>query len=304
MAIPDYQSLMKPILEILGEYPEGLSSSKIIELVSDRLNLTREERSRLLKSGRQTFIANRVHWANIYLHKAGLLDRVDRGVYKLSERGLKILKQNPPAINNNLLSQFAEFRVFVGQRGEKQKKEKNTGHLLEASTPVELIEQGYDAIKEELTAELIQRIKSVSPRFFERMVLDLLLKMGYGDPAEEAAILTGKGADEGIDGLIKEDILGLDVIYIQAKRWEQTVGRPEIQRFVGALHGKRARKGIFITTSDFTKDARNYVKQIEPKVILIDGKSLAERMIQHNLGVSVQSVYEIKRVDSDYFEDA
>lgn len=229
-----------------------------------------------------------------------MVESPERGYVKITPRGLKVLKQNPEKINEKFLYQFEEFRNFRDRiRG---KKVKVLEEMVE-QTPTEALEDAFQTIKGELAENLLDQVKKSSPAFFEKLVLNLLLNMGYGGLREDAGKTVGQSHDEGIDGIIKEDKLGLDIIYIQAKRWENTVGRPEIQKFVGALEGKRAKKGIFITTSSFSNEAMKYISNINNKIVLINGPQLARYMIDHDVGVSPFDTYEIKKIDSDYFEE-
>lgn len=302
MAIPDFQTLMLPFLKLCADGQEH-HIQKIIKKLSDEFNLTEEERKRLLPSGNQPVINNRVGWARTYLKKAGLLESYRIGYLKITQRGLDVLKQNPPKIDNNFLKQFPEFLEFKGIKKDKANGEVDKDNYVTQRTPEELMEEGHQQVRESLSKELIKQIKDSSPAFFEKLVVELLVKMGYGGSRKDAGEAIGKSGDEGIDGIIKEDRLGLDIIYIQAKRWENNVGRDEIQKFVGALQGKRAKKGVFITTSDFTSNALDYIKQIDMNVILIDGEQLAQYMIDFDVGVSKVSSYDIKKIDSDYFVD-
>ena len=301
MTVPDYQSLMLPLLQFAGNQQEH-SLRETIDALADTLALTAADRQELLPSGQQATFDNRVGWARTYLTKAGLLVSTRRGYYKITERGLSVLATKPESISAKFLGQFPEFRDF-------QKTTKNTPTAIElepdnnAQTPEEIIEQAVQQLDDSLALELIETIKGLSPAFFERLVVDLLVTMGYGGTRKDAGQTIGRSGDGGIDGIIKEDRLGLDVIYIQAKRWENPVGRPEVQKFAGALQGVRAKKGVFITTSSFTNDARDYVSRIESKVILIDGQQLARFMIEHNVGVSPAASYVVKRIDIDYFTD-
>ncbi|WP_323314147.1 restriction endonuclease [Anabaena cylindrica] len=223
--------------------------------------------------------------------------------FQITDRGKNILIRNPSEINLKFLNQFPEFIEFKTTKKDNDKSEPEIIEISE-TTPQESIEFGYQKIRKELELELLNRVKSCSPDFFERLVVDLLVKMGYGGSRRDAGRAIGKSGDGGIDGIIKEDKLGLDIVYIQAKRWDNTVvGRPEIQKFVGALHGQRARKGVFITTSRFSQEAREYVSIIDSKIVLIDGQELAQLMIDNHVGVSTVSIYEIKKIDSDYFTD-
>ena len=293
MAIPDYQSFMLPLLKYAADNQEH-SFNDAIDFLSKELNITDEERNYLLPSGTQFIVDNRIGWAKTYLLKAGLLESTRRGFFKITQKGLDYLKNNPSDLNTKILMQFEEFKNFRNTR--KSKEEKEDQYEKETTyTPQEALEYGLSKINETLADDLINRIKQCSPSFFEKLVIDLLVKMGYGGSKQEAAQVIGKSGDEGIDGIIKEDKLGLDVIYVQAKRWENVVGRPEIQKFVGALAGQKANKGIFITTSYFTKDAEEYAKGLSTKLILIDGKKLTDLMIEYNVGVSIIDTIQIKK---------
>ncbi len=313
MAIPDYQTIMLPLLKFASDGKEH-SVEEAREKMASVFGLTDEDRKALLPSGRQTVFSNRVAWAKVYLHHAGTLSSSRRGYFQISDRGREILRENPSEINVKYLERYPEFIEFRTP-DKKQKKDasqpqgrgaesiKDLYGMGSEETPEEMLESAYQRLRADLAAELLVRLKNCSPRFFERLVVEVILKMGYGGSRKEAGEAIGTSGDEGIDGIISEDRLGLDVIYLQAKRWQGTVGRPEIQKFVGALHGKRARKGIFITTGTFSTEALDFVSQIESKVALIDGKQLAEMMIDSNVGVTPQAAYETKRIDSDYFEE-
>jgi restriction system protein len=301
MAIPDYQTLMTPVMQFIADEAEH-SLRETINTMSDKFSLNDEERKELLPSGKQTVIANRVAWAVTYLRQARLLENTQRGIFKITPRGKKALADHPDRIDNGVLAQFKEFVEFK-ERNKKATPPKNgkTIEIQNERNPEETLEAAHQELQEGLAAELLDTIKQCSPEFFEQLVVDVLIKMGYGGSRKEAGQAIGKSSDGGIDGIIKEDKLGLDIIYLQAKRWESTVGRPEIQKFAGALQGQRARKGIFITTSNYSKEALEFVKHIDNKIILIDGQQLAEIMITYNVGVSVEATYEIKKIDSDYF---
>ncbi|MFM2061321.1 MAG: hypothetical protein RLZZ507_991 [Cyanobacteriota bacterium] len=302
MSIPDFQSIMLPLLQYAGDGKEHSLREAIISL-ADIFNLSDEEKKELLPSGQQAVFDNRVGWTRTHLKKAGLLQDPKRGFFQITERGKEVLSQNPAEINLKFLNQFPEFIEFKTSKKDNDKSESEIIEISE-TTPQESIEFGYQKIRKELELEILNRVKSCSPDFFERLVVDLLVKMGYGGSRRDAGRAIGKGGDGGIDGIIKEDKLGLDIVYIQAKRWDNTVvGRPEIQKFVGALHGQRARKGVFITTSKFSQEAREYVSIIDSKIVLIDGQELAQLMIDNHVGVSTVSIYEIKKIDSDYFTD-
>lgn len=299
MAIPDYQTLMLPLLRLTGDGNEHFLHDAIAAL-ADEFELSDEERKELLPSGQQEVFRNRVSWALTYMKQAALLRKTRRGYFRITERGKEVLSQKPAKINAKFLEKFPEFIEF-----RHRKKDKEDKHGVEPAasteTPEEALEGAYEKLQEGLSAELLQNIKDCSPAFFERLVVALLVQMGYGGSRKEAGQAIGGTSDGGIDGIIKEDKLGLDIIFIQAKRWEGTVGRPEIQKFAGALAGQKAKKGIFITTSNFSNEALDYAKNIEIKIILIDGQRLAELMIDHNVGVSPLAAYEIKKIDTDYF---
>lgn len=301
MAIPDYQSIMLPLLRYTGDNQEH-SLLEAIEKLSQHFKLTDEELKQLLPSGRQGIFVNRVGWASTYMKKARLLESTRRGYLKITERGLSVLKDMPSHININFLDQFEEFKEFRALKKDKS-AETSIIEQNQSSTPAEIFENSYQALKETLANDLLSQIKLSPPSLFEKIVVELLVKMGYGGSRTDAGKAIGKSGDEGIDGIIKEDRLGLDIIYIQAKRWENTVSRPEIQKFAGALQGQRAKKGIFITTSDFSREAIEYTSRIESKIVLIDGEQLTQLMIDYNIGVNTVSNYEIKRIDSDYFAE-
>lgn len=292
---------MLPLLSLALDGEEH-SLANVRTPLADQFSLTDEERKELLPSGQQPRFNNRVAWAKVYLERAGLLLKTRRAHFKLTPRGREVLASPPARIDIPYLKQFAGFDDFRN-RAPSTSDENPADTIPEDQTPEETLQAAYLRIRQNLAAELLQQVKSASPEFFERLVLDVMLQMGYGGSREKAGQLTDAGPDAGIDGIINEDQLGLDVIYLQAKRWEGNVGRPEVQRFVGALHGKRAKKGVFITTSSFSQDAVNYVATIDPKVVLIDGLRLAELMIDFSVGVSRSQTYEIKRIDSDYFAE-
>jgi restriction system protein len=302
MSIPDYQTIMLPLLELIKDGTQR-TLRECIEALANRFHLTPEERAQLLPSGQQRIFDNRVGWARTYLKKAGLLESPRRGTVRITSRGREVLAQRPNKIDVSFLMQFEEFSEFKNKRGSVSGKAYGGARKVEEADPVEQIEHYFSEYQDALVEELLGEIRGVSPPFFERLVVQLLVKMGYGGGLRQAAAIVGGSGDEGIDGVINEDKLGLEVIYIQAKQWANPVGRPEVQKFVGALHGKRARKGVFITTSSFTREAREYVKHLDPKIVLIDGEELARLMIEHNVGVAVKSVYELKSVDRDFFEE-
>jgi restriction system protein len=312
MAIPDFQSLMLPLLNSIADGEEHHIQHSFGAL-ADRFGLTEEERSELLPSGKEPTLNNRVRWAAFHMEKAHLLCKPRRGYLKITSRGLSVLDRSLSKIDLRHLRQYPEYASFRGtQREHNAANSPNIGstpgtpaeRLLEKQTPEEAIEAAYQSVRSSLTGELLQQIKYCSPEFFERLVVDLLVAMGYGGTRAEAGRAVGRSGDEGIDGIINEDRLGLDKIYIQAKRWENTVGRPDVQQFAGALQGQKARKGVFITTAGFSKQAVDYARDIESSVVLIDGETLAGLMIDYGVGTTVESSYEIKRIDSDYFDEA
>lgn len=297
MPIPDFQTLMLPLLKQFGDANER-PNHETEEALAREFGLTDAERGQLLSSGTPIF-RNRVAWAKAHFKRAGLIESPRRAVYKITDRGREVLRQNPAKIDLRFLDQFPGHREFRTTSRATDELEQPSG--VAELTPEEHISLGYQQIRVELAAELLRRVKDCPPEFFEQMVIELLLAMGYGGSREDAGSAVGRGGDGGIDGIIKEDRLGLDTIYIQAKKWEAPVGRPEIQKFAGALQGQRAQKGIFISTSTFTREAREFVSAIDSKIILIDGEHLATLMIDHGIGVTEAASYVVKRVDSDYF---
>lgn len=299
--IPDFQSTMLPILNSLND-DKIRGAKEIQELMILHFKITDEEQKVTIPSGTQSLFYNRVAWAISYLKRAELIISPERGKYKISELGIKTLQNPPEKISIKFLKTLPNF--YLNKSSNKEVHVNDDDDIEEIDkTPDELIEIGVSQINNELSNLLIKQIKSCSPYFFERIVIDLLLKMGYGGSDIDNGEVTSKSGDEGIDGIIKEDKLGLDKIYIQAKKWESTIGRPEIQKFVGALHGKRAKKGIFITTSNFTKEAIEYAVNLDVVVVLIDGNKLTSLMIENDLGVTVKNVYKIRKIDTDYFLD-
>ena len=306
MPIPDYQSVMLPLLRFAGDGAEH-KFRDAVEALALEYQLTPDERSELLPSGTAPLFDNRVGWARTYLKQAGLLESPKRGVLRITERGKATLSKSPKRIDVKFLDQFSEFRDFRTKRSDTSSAAIDTPAApvppaQETETPEDRLAAAYRRIRQDLESELLEQVKGSSPAFFERLVVDLLVAMGYGGSRRDAGRALGKSGDGGIDGIIKEDKLGLDVIYLQAKKWEGTVGRPEIQKFAGALQGHRAAKGVFITTSSYSRDALEYVNMINTKIILIGGQELAALMIDHNVGVTRVGMYELKKVDADYFE--
>lgn len=303
MPSPPFQEVMLPLLEdlVAGER----TGPQTADALGRKFALTTEELALRLPRGGQTKFVNRLAWAKAHLKAAGLIESPQRGVYRLTERGRRTLESRPGFINIAYLNQFPEYVAFRRGTAEPLERTVNTDGAVapvnDERTPDDLIDEGYRQLRTALAADLRERVAEISPSAFEQLVVDLLKAMGYGGPQVDSGIVVGRGGDEGIDGVIKEDRLGLDTIYVQAKRWTNTVGRPDIQRFAGALQGQRARKGVFITSSTFSSEARAYPDLIETTIVLIDGAQLAELMIDHDIGVTTSKRLEIKRVDSDYF---
>ena len=305
MAIPEFQAFFKPLLEITADNNE-YCLKEARERLTDIFNLSDEDLAELIPSGSQTRFVNRVQWAKIFLTKAKALLATKRGCFCITDRGKELLNQGHDKIDNKILAQYPEFVEFRSPNKKAKDSEtssKEPADLPNDETPEESLEKAYQSIRHDLAGSILEQIKSNSPTFFEHLVVDLMVAMGYGGSRHDAGKSVGKSGDEGIDGIIKEDKLGLDVIYLQAKRWEGSVGSPEIQKFAGALQGKQAKKGVFITTGKFTKGAHGFAAKIESKIILIDGWDLANYMVDFNLGVSTTAKYELKRVDSDYFTE-
>lgn len=313
MTIPNHQYFMLPILKYL-QNQEVHSINEIQNHIIEKDDFTEEEKKTLTSSGKK-LLNDRISWANTYIHNAGLIKRIKRGHYQITEDGLELLKENHETITIDTLMRYKSFEnYYTKSKSNKTNKNKKENHNLEDTvdfpiktiekkTPLENIETNYNLIQKDVSQKLLENIFNSSPKFFERLVVDLLIAMGYGGSRVDAGKAIGKTNDEGIDGIIKEDVLGLDNIYIQAKRWKtgNNVGRQELQKFVGALSGKNSNKGIFITTSKFSKGAKTYVENISSKIILIDGQQLTKLMFEYNVGVSTETTYEIKRIDSDYF---
>ena len=301
MAVPDFQSFFKPLLDVASDGNEH-SVREARDLIAASMGISDADRAEKLASGTQTKFDNRIGWAKSYFVQAHVLESTRRAHFRITERGRELIKEGLERIDVRTLNRYPEFVEFhTVDKAQGGDDSENAGAVI--ATPEETLQHAYQGIRSQLASDIIDRIKNNSPDFFERLVVELMVAMGYGGSIEDAGQAIGHAGDEGVDGIIKEDRLGLDVIYVQAKKWEGSVGRPEIQRFVGALHGKRAKKGVFITTGRFSDEARTYVESIDPKVILIDHKALANYMIDFNLGVALGSTYEIKRIDSDYFAE-
>jgi restriction system protein len=307
MAIPDFQSFFYPFLKLSSDKNEH-SLKDVRDYMTDYFSLTEEDKSEKVPSGTQTKFDNRIYWTKSYFIKAKLIEPTRRAHFKITERGLKFLEKYQENISIKDLKEIDEFREFsTGSKDDNQKKEKaeTVEPIFEDKTPLETLEDSYLFIQKQLANDLLEKVKSNTWQFFEDLVIELMVKMGYGGSKNLAREQIQRTNDEGIDGVINEDKLGLDVIYLQAKRWtkDNSIGRPEIQKFVGALHGKRAKKGVFITTGHFAKNAYEYVRTIDPKVILIDGDTLSNLMIEYSLGTTTIESYHIKKLDLDYFEE-
>ena len=302
MAIPDFQTLMAPMVRRFDDGGEHAIAG-VREGLAVEFGLTDEELEQRLPSGTARTFSNRCGWAVTYLARIGLLERRRRGVYLITARGKSVLRDHPNRIDLAVLSAFPEFAEFRERRVASVGRESPIAEAAQVATPAELLDTGFQEITEALVAELRTRMSQQSPAFFEQLVLDVLSGMGYGGSRSDAAERLGKSGDGGIDGVIRQDRLGLDEIYVQAKRWERGLGRPDVQGFVGALQGVRASRGVMISTGSFSREAREYAAGVSPRVVLIDGEELARLMIEHDVGVGVEQVYAVKRINSDYFGD-
>lgn len=301
--VPRFELFMLPYLQFLSDKKEH-TLPELTTYIAEVLNLSEEDKLEKTKKGSFTKLYDRTQWSGTYLRKAKLAESVGRGKYKITQRGLDLLTTNPSIIDKELLMQYPEFVEFSTAKNQQESNNLSKDDNSTSATPYEIMEEAYKELSNELAEELLATIKTQSPQFFEKLVIKLLVAMGYGGSFDDAASVTKYSHDEGIDGVIKEDKLGLDNIYIQAKRYDtNTIGRKEIQSFVGALSGKGATKGIFITTSSFTKEALSYTPSSNIKIVLIDGNQLANYMIDYNIGVSVRQNYEVKRIDSDFFTE-
>jgi restriction system protein len=314
MAIPDFEGVMRPLLAHLSDGQER-GTRETLDALASEFKLNDDERRQPLPSGKQPLFTNRVAWAKFYLKKAGLIESPRRGVYRIMDRGKTLLASHAGPIDVRTLQQFSEFRDFL--LGSPRTDRSDLAHdqtlalgvpperpkTVPERTPEEYLEIGYGRVLSQLATEVLERVKAAPPEFFEHLVVDLLLALGYGGSRRDAGETIGKSGDGGVDGVIKEDPLGLDTIYVQAKRWDAPVGRPEVQKFAGALQGQRSRKGVLITTSGFTAEAKAFASNIDARIILLDGSRLTQLMIEHNIGVTPAITYVVKRVDSDYFSD-
>ncbi len=300
MGIPEFQSFLLPVLQFAGD-GNVHTVRESIEQAARHFHLTDEDMRELLPSGTQRRLDNRVNWACSYLKQAQLVETAGRGKFRITPRGADVLRQGLSRIDINFLEQFAEFTEFRTRSRPQVDQGKEVTLVDQEHTPEELLEASFQNLRQQLARELLERARKCSPQFFEQLVVELLVAMGYGGSRQDAGQAVGQARDGGVDGIIKEDKLGLDAVYIQAKRWESTVGRPVVQEFAGSLEGHRARKGVLITTSTFSQDAKEYVTRIEKRIVLIDGEQLAQLMIEHGIGVTEVANYSVKRVDQDYF---
>jgi len=301
MAVPGFQEMFLPFLQFLAD-GQARHTSIIREHLEDHFQMTTADREEMIPSGQSTKVANRVGWSRTHLSKAGLIEKVKAGIYQITDDGRKVLASSPSQVGLKFLDTIPRHKEWY----HAPKSTPSPTALIsevEDQPPNERIEEAFSQLNNALASELQDQMAKMDPFRFEQLVVDLLFAMGYGGSREEAAEITKKSNDEGIDGVINEDRLGLDVIYVQAKRWQNTVGRREIQSFVGALASQQANKGVFISTSDFAQTALDYAKSVQQKVILIDGPRLAELMIEHNIGVTTTRTISLKRIDSDYFEE-
>ncbi len=300
--IPGFQSFMLPLLEVARDGETSVSHAS--DLIAERFHLNPDERTQLLPSGKQSVLLNRVHWAKLYLTKAGLLDSPRRGRFIISDAGRELLANSPQQINTKYLLTIPSFKNFYKGNQESGTTE-SAPEGISQSTPEEIIESIFNDTQTSLQTELLERILQNSPAFFESLIIDLLVKMGYGGSHRNATAKLGRSGDGGVDGVINQDILGLDRVYIQAKRYalNASVGRPDVQAFTGSLVGLGANKGVFVTTSTFSPQAIEFIARIPQSIILIDGKKLTELMISHSVGVRQNRIIEFKRLDEDFFSE-
>ncbi len=297
--LPSFQQLMLPALQLLGQRREEISIAGLEDEVAKALRLSSEERARMLPSGNQTVLSNRLNWARSYLSKAGLIELPRRGYCRATDRGRELLAEGVGEIDVGVLDRYPEFTAWRNQ----QKAEQLVEPAQARESPEEVIASSYEMLNSELAREIVERVHSFSPAFFERLIIDLLVRMGYGGGRQEMGRALGRVGDGGVDGVIKEDALGLDVVYVQAKRLDPDKGVPvrEVRDFVGGLEGHRATKGVFVTTSYFPTTAYDFITRVSKRVVLIDGPELANLMIRHRVGVRVKDTYEVKKIDEDYF---
>lgn len=303
MAIPDYQSLMLPVLQVAAKAETSVPFAETE--IAAKFELSNEEREQMLPSGKQRVLHNRVHWAKFYLTKAGLLESPKRGRFTITPAGQRVLANPPAILDTKFLLTIPSFRDFYRAGEESQVVATPADVDPQSATPEEVVEAAYKAVHTALKADLLERILQNSPSFFEQVIIELLVAMGYGGSHRNASEQLGRTGDGGVDGVINEDVLGLDRVYIQAKRYApgSAVGRPEIQAFTGSLVGLGASKGVFVTTSTFSAQAVEFVSRIPQRVVLIDGRRLTDLMVEHGVGVRSSRVLEFKRLDEDFFAE-
>ena len=299
MSVPTYMQMMLPVLQTIGGRDDEISVTGLEDEVVKAFNISPKERQRMLPRGHQTVVSNRLNWARSYLFKAGLIELPRRGYCRATERGRKLLAEGVCKIDLGVLERYPEFVAWhAHQKPHERAKEK-----AEKEIPEELIASSFELINAELARSLVERVHSFTPAFFERLIIDLLVRMGYGGGRLEMGRALGRSGDGGVDGVIKEDELGLDVVYVQAKRLDPSLPVPvrEVRDFVGGLEGHRATKGVFVTTSYFPSTAYDFVTRVSKRVVLIDGQELASLMIRHRVGVRIKDVYEVRKIDENYF---
>jgi restriction system protein len=299
MSLPSFQQLMLPALQTLSQRYDEISVAGLEDEVVKTLRISSEDRARMLPSGNQTVFANRLNWARSYLSKAGLIELPRRGYCRATDRGRDLLAEGVNQIDLGVLERFPEFAAWRGQ----PKAEQPTAQAPAPECPEEVVASTFEVLHSELARQIVERVHSFSAGFFERLIVDLLVRMGYGGGRQEMGRSLGRVGDGGVDGVIKEDELGLDVVYVQAKRLDPNTGVPlrEVRDFVGGLEGHRATKGVFVTTSYFPSTAYDFVTRVSKRVVLIDGGELANLMIRHRVGVRIKDTYEVKKIDEDYF---
>ena len=301
MAVPDINTLLRPLLGFAGDGEEH-ATRDAVECLSHGFGLSPDERDQLIPSGYRTVMLNNVAWARAHLNKAGLIENTQKGMFKITAQGKSLLEEGPNPLDIRTLNARLPEQAERESNEETNLRDATTPDTCPPVAPEDAIVKALELINERLINDVLDRVRSVPPAFFEQLVLDLLIKMGYGGSRREAASRLGRTGDGGIDGTIIEDRLGLDTIYVQAKRWQGTVGRPEIQKFAGALVGRHANKGVFITTSIFSAEARAFAETFSTRIVLIDGVTLSRLMVEYGLGVSTVATYDIKRLDRDYFD--
>jgi restriction system protein len=311
MPVPDFQSLMRPLLEAAKAAGGETSIKSLAPVIATTLNLNADDLAEMLPSGKQTAFMNRLHWAKTFLDRAKLVNSTRRGYFLITQRGADLLASTTASVSMKVLELYPEYAAWraesTGKTGSSKSEFAQTSDPVEVQnqTPEEVIGQGVSTIEADIKKTLLERMQAASPAFFERVVVDLLVAMGFGGGKLQQALVTGKSGDGGIDGVVQQDALGLDAIYVQAKRYAtgNTVGRPDIQKFVGSMTGESATKGVFVTTSAFSAEAKSFIEKVQQRIVLIDGERFAELALRHGVGVRTRQTIEIKTIDEDYFED-